>query len=343
VWGLLGVACAVATAAFIEHPRRFPDGGWDGWMVWNLRARFLTRGGDGFRAAFSPDMLFYAHQDYPFLLPGLVTQGFLLRGAESPWIPAGFGWLYGALAVGLLTLSLRWLRGGPWGALGGVALAAMPCFPTFASNQQSDVPLAVYLLVSMVLVCGRSFWLAGVAAGLAMWTKNEGSLYAACIAAAMLWRERDLKALVRFALGAAPFAALLLGFKLGVAPPTDLAALSTRQSVVAHALDLRRWGEVALLTLRRVVYFQDFALWALAQVLLLILWVRKRPGSVPGTALFLACVAFAPIYVLQPHRLDWIYRTSADRLFIQLWPAAVLATLLHLSAATAPAQTTART
>jgi hypothetical protein len=159
----------------------------------------------------------------------------------------------------------------------------------------------------------------------------------------MLWRERDAKAVGWFALGTLPLAALLLGFKLGVAPPTDLAALSTRASVVAHALDLRRWGDLALLTLRRVVYFQDFALWVVAEVLLLLLWVRRRPGSVPGTALFLACAAFALIYVLQPHRLDWIYRTSADRLFIQLWPAAVLATLLHLSAATGPARTTART
>ena len=344
LWALFAAACAIAAALFLEHTRRFPDGGWDAWMVWNLRARFLARGGEGFRAAFSPDMLFLAHQDYPFLLPGIVAQGWLLAGAESPWIPAGVAFLYGALAVALLTLSVRWLRGEPWGLLSGLALAAMPCFPTFASNQQSDVPLAVYLLIAMALVTGRAHVLGGFAAGLAMWTKNEGSLYVACLAFAMLWRERDLKALARFALGAAPAAALLAGFKLGLAPPTDLAALSTRQSLLQHALDLHRWGELALLTLRRIVYFQDFALWAVAEVLLLLLWVRKRPPTTLGTALFLSFAAYAPIYVLQPHRLDWIYRTSADRLFIQLWPAAVLATALHLSdAAKAPAQTTART
>ena len=347
LWAFLAVACVVATALFIEHTLRFPDGGWDAWMVWNLRARFLARAGDGFRAAFSPHLLFLAHQDYPFLLPGLVAQGFLLRGAEAPWIPIFIAWLYGVLAVALTTYLLRWLRGGIWGALGGLSVAAMPCFPTFASNQQSDVPLALYLLISVALLAGphsrRSLLLAGLSAGLGAWTKNEGALYAACLAAALLWRERDLRAVAWFALGALPLAALFVGFKLGVAPPTDLAALSTRESVIAHALDLRRWGELVLLTLRRVVYFQDFALWAMAEVLVLVLFVRKQPGTVPGTALFLAVAAYAPIYVLQPHRLDWIYRTSADRIFIQLWPAAVVATLLHLARATAPARTRAST
>jgi len=347
LWALLALSCAVATILFVEHTLRFPDGGWDAWMVWNLRARFLARAGAGFRAAFSPDLLYLAHQDYPFLLPGLVAQGFLLRGAEAAWIPVSLAWLYGALAVALLVSSLGWLRGGSWGVLGGLSLAAMPCFPTFASNQQSDVPLAVYLLISMALIAGPrsrpALLLAGFSAGLGMWTKNEGALFAACLAAALAWRDRDLRAVGWFALGALPLATLLVGFKLGVAPPTDLAALSTPQGVLAHALSLRRWAELLLLTLRRIVYFQDFGLWSMAEVLLLLFWVRKQPATVPGTALFLACLAFGPIYVLQPHRLDWIYRTSADRIFIQLWPSAVLATLLHLARATDRARTTART
>lgn len=344
VWALFAAACLVAAVLFVEHTRRFPDGGWDAWMVWNLRARFLARAGGGFRAAFSPAMLFFAHQDYPFLLPGLVAQGFVLRGAEAAWIPAGIAFAFGALAVALLTLSLRWRLGGLWGALGGLALLAMPCFPTFASNQQSDVPLAVYLVVAATLLFSRDHLLAGFAAGLAMWTKNEGSLYVACLLAAWLWRERDFRGVARFAIGALPLVALLAYFKLSVAPPTDLAALSTRASLLQHALDPERWGLVALLTLRRVVYFQDFALWTVAESLLLLLWVRKRPPTTLGTMLFLACLAYGPIYVLQPHRLDWIYRTSADRLFIQLWPLAVMATAIHLSgAAKDPARTTART
>src|SRR5256885_5300669 len=115
-----------------------------------------------------------------------------------------------------------------------------------------------------------------------------------------------------------------------------LAEFSTRATILENALEWRRWAELLVLTARRVVYFQDFGLWVLAGVLLL--WsLRKRQVSVLGTALFLACAAYGPIYALQPHRLDWIFRTSADRILMQLWPVAVLATMPAL------ARTTART
>ena len=336
LWALFGAACLVCAAAFIEHTWRFPDGGWDAWMVWNLRARFFFRG--DFRAAFSPDMLFLAHQDYPFLLPGLVAQGFALIGREHPLVPELIAALFGALALAILSLGVARLYGSRTGLLAGLALATMPCFPIFASNQQSDVPLAVYLLLAALLIELEAPVIAGFSAGLAAWTKNEGAMYAALLALALLWRTRDLRRTARFSLGALPCALLFLCFKLHTAPANDLAALSTQATVLHHALDLRRWGELAVLVLRRIVYFQDFALWLAAEVCLLVYLRKRRPG-VTGTALLLSCAAYVPIYVLQPHPLQWIFCTSADRLVIQLWPAAILATVSAL----APARTTART
>jgi hypothetical protein len=333
---LFALSCAVAAAAFAEHTLRFPDGGWDAWMIWNLRARFLARAAD-LRTAFSPDMAFLAHQDYPWLVPGAVAQAFAAFG-ESRWVPAAVAAVFGGLAVAVVVLGLARSLGARWGLLGGMAVTTLPCFAVFASNQQADVPLAVYLAIAAALVSSapsrRELALAGFAAGLAMWTKNEGSLYAVCLLAALLWRTRDLRAASAFVLGALPGALLLAGFKLTLAPPNDLAAFSTAGTLLHNALDLRRWGELALVTLRRIVYFQDFALWVLAEALLLLLVVRKQPPSVVGTALFLACAAFAPIYALQPHRLDWIFRTSADRILIQLWPAAVLVTMPSLARTT---------
>src|SRR5256712_6199342 len=46
LYALFAAACVVAAAAFVEHTLRFPDGGWDAWMIWNLRARFLARAAD---------------------------------------------------------------------------------------------------------------------------------------------------------------------------------------------------------------------------------------------------------------------------------------------------------
>jgi len=64
-----------------------------------------------------------------------------------------------------------------------------------------------------------------------------------------------------------------------------------------------------------------------------IMYTRLLPGSAVGTALFLACAAYGPIYVLQPHPLPWLYAHSVERIFIQLWPAAIFATLLPLARA----------
>lgn len=339
LWLLFALSCAVAAAAFVEHTLRFPDGGWDAWMIWNLRARFLARAAD-FRSGFSPHMAFLAHLDYPWLVPGAVAQAFAAFG-ESRAVPAAAAAIFAALAVAVVALALARRFGARWGLFGGLAVTTLPCFAVFASNQQSDVPLAVYLAIAAALIASagsrRELALAGFAAGLGIWTKNEGSLYAGCLFLALLWRTRDLRGAGAFALGALPGAALLAWFKLGLAPPNDLAAFSTGSTLLHNALDLRRWGELSLLTLRRIVYFQDFALWVLAEALLLVFFVRRQPPSVLGTALFLACAAYAPIYALQPHRLDWIFRTSADRILIQLWPVAVLATAPFL------ARTTART
>ena len=337
-WLFFAAAVALAAAAFVEHTVRFPDGGYDAWMIWNTRARFLVRAAD-FRTAFSPDLSFWLHTDYPWLVPGVVAQAFTLARSQSLALPALVSAVFGALCLAALVFAVARLRGVRWGLLAGLALATTPCFPTFASNQQSDVPLALFLLLSCALLAGDLFLLAGFAAGLGAWTKNEGLLYLACLTLALAWRRRSARPVLLFLLGSAPLLALLLLFKLTLPVRNDLLAFSTPQSLLERALDLRRWGALARMTLRRIVFFQDFALWVVAEVLLLALVVRKLPPTVLGTALFLACAAYAPIYVLQPHDLDWIYRTSVNRIFIQLWPSAILATLLAL----VPAPATART
>ncbi len=340
-------SCALVTAAILEHTLRFPDGGYDAWMIWNTRARFLVRAAD-FRTAFSPDLLFWLHQDYPWLVPGAVAQAFLLGRTESLAVPAAISWLFAALAIAVLTLGAARLRGQRWGLLAGLVLATTPCFATFSANQQSDVPLAAFLALAVALISllqegEHLLLLAGFAAGLGAWTKNEGLLYLGCLALALLVRERKLRPAAIFVAGALPLLALPFGFRALLHPPNDFILFSTPAALLARALSPARWGELLLLTLRRIVYFQDFALWVVAELLLLVLVVRKLPGTVAGTALFLACAAYAPIYVLQPHPVEWIYRTSIDRIFIQLWPAAILATLLQLTKATEPAPARART
>jgi dolichyl-phosphate-mannose-protein mannosyltransferase len=336
--GVFVVACAVFCLVFAEHSIREPEGGFDAWMLWNSRARFLARAGDDFRVAFSPRLLFWTHQDYPWLLPGLVAQGFLITGTESPVIPAALGLVFGAATIAIVTCSLARLQGPRAALVGALALSSLPCFATFAASQQADVPLAAFVALAAALVAMavddprkplRPLLLAGFAAGLGAWTKNDGLVYLVCIAAALLFRLRDIRAAGIFVLGSAPALALLCAFKLGLSPPNDFLLFTTRADLLARFLDARRWVEVIGLALRQVVYFQDFALWASAAAVLTVIVrrnLRADPApSVLGIAVLLALGCFGAIYLLQPHALKWMFWSSASRLFMQMWPAAILA------------------
>ena len=150
--GVFVVACAVFCLVFVEHSIRAPEGGFDAWMLWNSRARFLARAGDDFRVAFSPRLLFWTHQDYPWLLPGLVAQWFIITRTESPAIPAAVGLVFGAATIAIVTCSLARLRGARAALVGGLAVASLPCFAAFGASQQADVPLAAFVALAAALV-----------------------------------------------------------------------------------------------------------------------------------------------------------------------------------------------
>ena len=344
----VAVAAVLAAAFFLEHTLRYPDGGWDAWMIWNLRARFLARAGGGFRAAFSPELLFWAHQDYPLMLPGIVAQVFLLAGAEPIWLPALVAAGIAALDVLVLAAALRELRGPGWGSVGALVLLATPCFIPFAANQQSDVPEGAFLLAAAVLAAlavetgaRRALALSGLAASFACWTKNEGALYGLSLAAALLtvrWappRQR-LRGVLLFGAGALPVLALLGWFKLRFAHVNDL----LHGASAARLVDPSRWGVLVIDLMRRIVYFQGWALWLIAEVAVLALVLPRLPprpaARAVGAALALALAGTLPIYLLQPHPLAWFFRASFDRVLIQLWPSILLATILALAAPAPP-------
>ena len=56
-----------------------PHGKWDAWLIWNMHARFLYRGGDAWREAFASG-LDWSHWDYPLLLPLSIVRGWTLHG-----------------------------------------------------------------------------------------------------------------------------------------------------------------------------------------------------------------------------------------------------------------------
>jgi hypothetical protein len=215
--------------------------------------------------------------------------------------------------------------------------------------QYADGPLSFYMLATLALLCLQDRFpsdlrfsiAAGLAAGFAPWTKNEGWLFLGAVLLARpiaLLRSRDRSALgpqfVRFAGAALPSTALVAFFKLRFAPANDLVAQKSAD-LIAHITTFGRWVITAEGFVKLLFLVGGFLL-PIALVLGLYWFlVRFRVAEHDRPSLatllltlglllageFAAYVAFPPDIITQ-------LNVSLERLFVQLWPAALLAFFL---------------
>ena len=133
--------------AFLKEPH----GRWDAWLIWNMHARFLFRGGEGWREAFASG-LDWSHWDYPLLLPLSIARGWTYTGGEGIHLPAVMGFFFTFLLLGLLLTSLSLLRGRIQGFLGAMVLMGTPFFIYMGTSQFADIPLAFFILTTLVML-----------------------------------------------------------------------------------------------------------------------------------------------------------------------------------------------
>ena len=339
--GALGLLLLLDLAVFAWVSVRTPHGGWDAWAIWNLRGRFLYRAGgtawqDGFTEA-----LAWSHPDYPLLLPAFVARGWKLLGHESSSIPIALGCFFTFGCAGLMTASLGILRGARQGTLAGLALAATPFLYVQGAMQCADVPLAFFILATLACLAvadrfrSRGFAaMAGVAAALGAWTKNEGLLWfgAILLARAIVTRRRLM---LSFVAGALPVLAPILFFKARIATASDIFGTAGRVGMMARALDPARYQLIAREALRHVLSFGPllFGAFAILAVYVAVAGLRrdKRDRGILRTgvlALSFTTLGYGAIYLLRPLDLGWLLDTSADRLLLQLWPGMVFVAFL---------------
>jgi hypothetical protein len=150
--GSLLAAAALAILVFVLSSLRNPDGGWDAFAIWNLRARFLERGGEWWRDAFSAKIP-WTHPDYPLLLPGLVAMTFAFSGSESTLGPVSIAFLFLVATAGVLVATLALLRGRTQAVLAGILLLSTSAFILLSGYQYADVPLSFYILATLAALC----------------------------------------------------------------------------------------------------------------------------------------------------------------------------------------------
>jgi hypothetical protein len=343
--GRLAALCVLAVllgaASLVVLSLENPQGGFDASAIWNVKARFLFRGAGHWQDAFSP--LLRSHPDYPLLLPALVTRSWSFLGRETTLVPSLISSLFTLSTVGLLISSLALMKGKRAASLAGIVLAGTPFFIKQGSLQYADIPLSFFILAALVFLClsgtssgggRRAAVAAGLAAGLAAWTKNEGILVLLAILAAFFLGTLAVKNrraaggdLLALLAGAAPILALLAWFKLTAAPPTDLFSLRSEEDIASKLGDPSRYLLIGQVLLTKLVLFGNGL--ALLTVLALtfcgfdVKKVHRRTLMAGSLALGIVLAGHFYVYVITPWGLGWHLRTSLERLLLQLWPAAL--------------------
>ncbi len=354
------VLLAIAAALFLFEMKRQPHGGYDAWAFWNMRARFLFRAGDSWPRSFSWRT---THNSYPLLLTSSQVLAWNTLGRESlavaKWIAAGFA----ASTLAALTGSLSLLRGKSRAWLGAGLLLCQPFFVIHAASLYADVPLGFYFLATFVLVAihddcpGRGrlwLFLAGMSAGMAAWTKNEGVIFVLAILGARVLTRltgRRLRALwcegILFAAGLFPWFAMNLYFRLSLpdkAPPIPGALATAGLSLYQRVTDPLRHWIILKSFFREILWSPAFSYLGPGILLLLFaaaFW-RRQPSSWSWRcsvfALILLLLGYYGAYLLSSHDLDWQLRFSLDRLLLQTWPSMVFLALLRNNSAPQSAQ-----
>jgi hypothetical protein len=207
--------------------------------------------------------------------------------------------------------------------------------------QVADIPVGFYLAATLAFLslCKNesdraAFLLAGLAAGSAAWTKNEGILMALSVLIGILCsgpgaglRDRARPGALYLAGLALPLA-FVIAMKVGIGGESDL-AMDTDIGSLARVLDLTRHQIImasfvnSLLTLAGLPLAAGLAgLW---------FWqgfdrdTETRP--IIGIGAFVLAVQLSGyyfIYLITDRDLAWHLGTSNLRIFVQLWPSAIL-------------------
>jgi hypothetical protein len=327
------VALGVATSAMADGWEANPQGGWDAWLIWNLRARFLAVGTHPQRA-WSPE-LNWTHPEYPFLTSAFIARCWAYAGSISDAAPIATSYSFFIALIAMLAGGLATLRSRSLGLLCGLVLLGSPGFLHEVIAQYVDIPLACYMAgATMSLLLDRPL-IAGLFAGLAAWTKDEGILFLVVFLTAIAIFRR--KQIWQLAIGAIPGAALTAVFKLTMAPRISIAVGGGASAIVQRAADPARIGQVLSSFAHEFGamgvgwYHPILPLIALAIALQ---FERERradlllAGAIPTAML----AGYFCIFLITPFDLKWQLQTTLYRAIAQVWPSLLLFTFCGLRA-----------
>ena len=357
-WALatcFGIVLAFVWTRIVQLATALPVGDWDAWAIWNLRAKFLAGPPGAWRSALSP-LIDNTHPDYPLLLSGFIASVWKCGGTTDTLAPIAVGMLFFAALIALLTSAVALLRSTASGLMAGLVLLSTTSLLIWTPAQYSDVPLAAYILGAVALLSLEAsteraplFW-AGMCAGLAAWTKNEGLaflIWMTMVYFLLSLRKRGLRttsiATSWLLLGALPGLLCTAWLKLVSASATDT-LLTHGASGLRELTDFARHAVILRGFLSHVLTLGNGIAHPLILLLILILFVRPDRSAVDSSAtwitsitLLLGLVSFYVAFLITPNGATWQVETALDRLILQIWPAALLIFFVWLRRVADPA------
>lgn len=337
----------LAAIAFINIADYSKEGGWDATSIWNLKARFIVRTDSNPIERFSdPYLVAGAHPDYPLLLPSFVASTWQIAGLDSTNISEGIAVMFTFSTFIIAFFSVRLLLGRSHAFLLGCLLLSAPVFLVQGASQYADIVMACFMTATVSLFClldseAPPHYLAlaaGLFAGFAASTKNEGLLFLLVVFVArillLLFRRnyRDgAKEIAQFAIGALPGLIAVVLFKVLRAPPNEIAGQASLSLLASRLQDVARHTTIW----KEVFKIRNFASWPLHPMPLMFLYLvvsrltASRTKSVavwgmPALVLLGMLSGEYVTYLMTPYDLVWHMDNSLDRLLMQVWPTALV-------------------
>ncbi len=331
-WIGLAVAAAFWAGSMVQTSKAVPQGDWDAWAIWNMRAKFLASDGK-WQGAISPELVGRSHPEYPLLWSGVVAKAWSWTGNPGDSLaPTVAGALASAGLASLLLAGLWAMRGAASGLMAVLVLMSTVSFWQYSPAQYADIPLALFMLAALCCaVLAESLeWdpglmaLSGALASMAAWTKDEGMVFLAALGLVLLAAAR--KRALYWAVAALPVLLVCAGFKLLLAPP--FAAWSP-----SHLAEYSRLGPILRTVGSEFLHLGSFPahpIVAVAACLALLGFRRPARPVWPIIPVALLGAGYIGAFWMTTSELTWHLQTAAGRLLLQITPLVLFCLFLLL-------------
>ena len=331
-WIGLAVAAAFWIGSMVQTSTAVPQGDWDAWAIWSMRAKFLAAEGR-WTGAISPELVGRSHPEYPLLWSSVVAKSWSWSGGAAALLaPTLAGALASAGLVSLLLSGLWVMRGAASGLMAALLLMMTVSYWQYSAVQYADIPLALFMLgaLSCAVLAGSHEWdpglmaLSGALASMAAWTKDEGLVFLASLGVVLLVAAR--KRALYWAVAALPAVLVIAGFKLLLAPP--FAAWSP-----SHLSEFNRLGPIlktAGFELLQLGNFPAHPVLAMAVCAALLGFRRPLRPIWPLIPVALLGAGYLGAFWMTTSDLNWHLQTAAGRLLLQITPLVLLCVFLLL-------------